>query len=316
LDVSKIEAGKMRLEYNAFSLKEVMLDVKELHLGAAENKELILNLEFHPDLHEIWIGDASRLNQIISNLVGNAIKFTEQGEINIIAKPGSPGLILSVSDTGVGITSEVQDLIFQPFSQADLSTSRKFGGTGLGLSICSKIAKLMGGDITLESSLGVGSTFFLNLPLVPIQGEELQRFNDKKNTVSNQVDQNLDHLKELRVLVAEDNKVNQMLIKKLLKKFDCHFVIAQDGEEAVSKFSEEKFDIILMDIRMPNMDGMEAPEKIRIIDQDIPIIALTADVAEGNAEKFLKLGMNEVVFKPFDSKQINNLLLKYSTPRS
>lgn len=311
LDISKIEAGRLRLESKPFNVVELLNDIKSLYLGATIEKDIKLGVETHPDLNEHWLGDVTRIRQIISNLTGNAVKFTEKGEIKITAEISPAGLNISVSDTGIGIIPDIQKSIFEPFSQAEDSTSRKFGGTGLGLSICYKLTQLMNGEISLQSTLGAGSKFTVSLPLKALQGKDLEKLNAQRKNTSLQAEKKAHDLKGLRILVAEDNKVNQFIIEKVLKKLECDYVVARDGEEAVNKFKDGEFEAILMDIRMPKLNGMEATQKIRVINQKVPIIALTADVAEGKEDEYLNAGMNGVVYKPFDFQEIANALQHY-----
>jgi signal transduction histidine kinase/ActR/RegA family two-component response regulator len=321
LDFSKIEAGRLDLESIEFNLREcIALGIKTLALRAHQNG-LELTCDIRPEVPERVVGDLTRLLQILINLIGNAIKFTERGEVGLrIAvdsrTPDGLGLHFVVADTGVGIAPEKQKLIFDAFSQADGSTARKFGGTGLGLTISSRLVELMGGTIWVESALGHGSSFHFtaNLregnPLVERLGSQLST----SALVSNQTV--LKRVKKLRVLLAEDNAVNQKVASRFLEKEGHQVTLASDGRQALAALDRENFDVVLMDVQMPEMDGFEATAIIRAGERDtgkrLPIIAMTAHAMKGDRERCLAAGMDSYIAKPITAPELIELLEKFS----
>jgi signal transduction histidine kinase/ActR/RegA family two-component response regulator len=299
LDFSKIEAGRLELDPIAFNLRESLEQtIKPLRLRGRE-KDLGVHLEIQPDVPERICADPIRLQQVLINLVGNAIKFTERGAVTLKvgAETGDErGLQLSfaVHDTGIGVPLEKQQLIFEAFSQADGSTTRRFGGTGLGLSICSRLVEMMGGQIQLSSEPGKGSCFHFQIfaamaePLLEEQSNSLAP-EDKRP------------VKSLHILLAEDNRVNQKLAVRLIEKCGHSVVAVKNGREAVEQVEREHFDLVLMDISMPEMDGLEATAVLRakyLGSGRIPIIAMTAHALIGDREMCLRAGMDGYVAKP------------------
>jgi CheY-like chemotaxis protein/anti-sigma regulatory factor (Ser/Thr protein kinase) len=260
-----------------------------------------------------WIrGDKTRVWQVLSNLIGNAIKFTSTGGITIsISLPRKDQLVIRVADTGIGIKPEAQAKIFSSFTQADNSTSRQYGGTGLGLTISKKLADLMHGGLTVESEEGKGSCFIFTLA-----------YDASAKASANQTDKehlDLDNISDscagIKILLAEDNEVNRMVAKGMFKKLGVEFEIANDGQEALTKCSEESFDIIFMDIQMPNMDGLTATPLIlseSLKNQQTPIIAMTANAMSEDKTQCLTAGMKDFLPKPFDRKGLQSMLLKWS----
>jgi signal transduction histidine kinase/CheY-like chemotaxis protein/HPt (histidine-containing phosphotransfer) domain-containing protein len=301
LDSSKLDAGKMDLEEIPFDPRRLVDGAVALMSGRASERGLTLAAEISDDVPEALLGDPSRLRQILLNLIGNAVKFTEAGAVTVVMRrvgEGDPAPIsISVRDTGIGMSREVIGRLFGDFAQADASTARRFGGTGLGLSISKRIADLMGGDIRVDSEAGVGSVFDLRVAL-PIS--------DPAQLAS---DAAISQLPPLSVLVAEDNPVNQRVARGLLEKHGHRVTAVGRGDEAVAAVSEEGevFDIILMDYHMPVMDGLTATRAIRSLsgpDAQIPILAVTAGAMEHEVRRCLEAGMNGVLAKPIDPARL------------
>lgn len=318
LDFSKIEAGELTLEKIPFNLKELILDIEKLFKSKAIEKKIELLIEFDETIPDILVSDPARLRQIIVNLVGNAIKFTSIGYVKIGVEyldrnytDDKAHLHLFVEDTGIGIKEQHKNLIFQKFTQADSSITRKFGGTGLGLAITTQLLSMMGGQMKLDSQEGEGSTFSFSLEL-PIADKlsttkyPMEVFptavNDKDYTIP---------IEDAHILIAEDDSMNQEVSLKLLQKFGIkHIDIVDNGEEAVNALKNNKYDLILMDCQMPKMDGFKATNIIRneLNNTEIPIIATTANAMVGDKEKCLKSGMNAYVSKPIKSQKLADAL--------
>ncbi len=319
LDYSKIEAGRIELEKIPINLREEINNVVKILQIQADRKNLPLIVEINDDVPQYLIGDPVRLKQIIINLVNNAIKFTEKGSIRIIVEKqqinGTKAhLLFKVIDTGIGISEEGKKRLFKSFSQVDRSTTRKFGGTGLGLAISKNLTEMMGGEIGLESEVGAGSTFWFTVVL---------EITDKENYEKNHKTEKIDDIKEklkvkLNVLLVEDNVINQKVALVNLNNLGHNTDVANNGKEAVEMFRKKEYDLIFMDIQMPEMDGIEATKKIREIEKNnnairkIPIIAMTANTMEGDKEKYLQAGMNDYVSKPFKQKELVAIFNKYS----
>jgi len=299
LDLSKIEGEHLELEQIEFDLRQLLETVIDMSSTLAQRKGLKLLLYIDPELSIFFTGDPQRLRQIVVNLVGNAIKFTEQGQVLVKAQAEASQVLLSVSDTGIGIPAERQDKIFNSFTQADGSISRQYGGSGLGLTITQQLVALMGGTIWLESQVGQGSTFYCRLPLAPSTGESLQKAQQLR-------DQPRYHCQPLNILVAEDNPINQLLIETRLKQYGHQVTIAHDGNQVVEHimFNQQRFQVVLMDIQMPKMDGFEATRIIRAQEaqtgEHVPIIAMTANAMKGDREQCLQAGMDNYLTKPID----------------
>jgi two-component system, sensor histidine kinase and response regulator len=305
LDFSKIEAGRFDLEAIDFNLLENLQTTMKILRFRAEEKGLKLVLEIDEEVPEIVRGDSTRLRQIIVNLIGNAIKFTAQGKIVLRVYPdreASDGRTLrfAVIDTGIGISPEQQKLIFDPFTQADSSTTRKYGGTGLGLTISKNLAEMMGGKMWVESELGHGTQFHFT-----VVAEAIAKTATKRQDLAPQeiAQANVAPVGPLRVLLAEDNHVNQIVARGLLQKMGHSVVTAKDGSEALDLLATQDFDLVLMDAQMPVMDGLTAAKKIREGEKrtaGIPIIALTAHAMKGDRERCIAAGMDGYVSKPID----------------
>ncbi|MFC1769853.1 response regulator [Nitrospirota bacterium] len=307
LDMSKIRSGKLEIDNIPFELNMVISSVIGTFKSSAVAKGLKLESTLTPDLPENLIGDPLRIKQVLSNLISNAIKFTKEGSVTIsVNKDASDVIRFSVTDTGIGIPVEKELDIFHEFTQVDISTTRKYGGTGLGLSISKNIIELMGGSLRLNSTSSEGSQFEFQLELQNAESVN-KDFPSKKNKNDEC------HLCNLNVLVAEDNKLNQTLITRLLEKRGCHVVIADNGKTALDILSTQKFDIIFMDIQMPEMDGYETVHRIRQdeINKDTPIIAMTAHAMTGDEEKCIASGMNHYIAKPIEVKKVFDIVTQY-----
>jgi signal transduction histidine kinase/CheY-like chemotaxis protein len=304
LDLSKIEAGKLELEETEFDLGEVVRGAHSAFTALANKKGLSFALDIEPSAQGLYLGDPTRLRQILYNLISNALKFTETGEIRVEASRTGEMLRLCVSDTGLGIAPDRLKDLFAKFVQADASTTRRFGGTGLGLSICRELAELMGGDIRAESEPGVGSRFIvqLNIPRVgdPRPQVKVAETPEPAPSVPNLA---------LRVLAAEDNSVNQLVLKTLLHQIGVEPTLVEDGEEALKAWEAEAWDVILMDVQMPRMDGPAAARAIRAREAEsgrsrTPIIALTANAMAHQIAEYHAAGMDSHVAKPIDVRKL------------
>lgn len=308
LDFSKIEAGKLEIEHINFNLNDVISDVIKPQLQQASAKGIKLIKSVDPKIAENLKGDPLRVSQILNNLCSNAIKFTKTGQVELKVSIKSSTLQtqllkFEVIDTGLGINETVQEHLFKEFHQADSSTSREYGGTGLGLSICARLSELMQGQLSFTSKIGKGSTFTYEqsfelalLPSVAKQGSDIT------------------NLKGCTVLIAEDNKINQLIIVKMLKAHNANLIIAEDGKECVKYFKEHSVDLIFMDIQMPEMDGIKATQVIRALPagKTVPIIAMTANTLKQDIEHYLGIGMDGYLTKPFDKAKLNSLLNVYN----
>ncbi len=320
LDLSKIEAGHMELEDIPFSLKEELNRVMNIMQVIANKKKLPINLRIAAGVPEYVSGDPVRLKQIIINLVNNAIKFTEKGEVTVTVEKqgvedGKVQLLFKVIDTGIGISPEGQKKLFQSFSQVDKSTTRKYGGTGLGLMISKNLVQMMDGEIGVESVEGVGSTFWFYVMLGQSDKESYEKYHRKEE--SSEQDKTRVKLK-LNILLAEDNKINQKVALLNLNNLGHKVEVANNGKEAVEKFENGDYDLIFMDVHMPEMDGVEACRKIREMEKKsgrikkIPIIAMTANTSEDERKKYLEAGMDGYVGKPFKQKELIEIFKKFT----
>lgn len=308
LDLSKIEAGMMRITPGTFSINGLINSVETLFLERAKEKGLTISSKVDSSVPDTLIGDATRLTQILVNLIGNAIKFTHQGKIDIeIFKQSQTEknitLGFKISDTGIGIDKEKLGEVFERFNQGEDSITRNFGGTGLGLSIVKNLIVLQNGNIEVKSEQGKGTSFIFSIPY-EISEEQLNTI----STVSS------DYYKDktnvpLRVLVVDDNAINQSLMKHLLLQWNIDFDIVSNGLEAVEQLIKQTYDLVLMDIQMPKMDGYAATQQIReVLKLDIPIIAMTAHALAGEREKCLSRGMNEYISKPIKEEELFKLI--------
>lgn len=305
LDFSKIEAGQLSLEMVPLSLPEILDSMVGVYSAQACDKGLSLSWQADGELPLYIVSDPVRLRQILSNLISNALKFTERGGVGIRVRAEETGLSgklqlhFAVTDSGIGIDSAKQNMIFAPFSQAESSTTRKYGGTGLGLAIVTQLVELMGGRIRLDSQPGRGSTFYFSIACRPAEAPAPETDPARPGlTVGD------DCLAGKRILLVEDTPVNQLLGKKLLAKFGCTAVLAEDGLKALAAIETGSFDAVLMDLQMPNMGGLEATERQRAREAalglpHLPIIALTANAMAEDRERCLAAGMDDFIAKPF-----------------
>src|SRR5579872_1919646 len=327
LDFSKIEAGKLDLDPEPFHLRNELAEIVSTMAWRAQQKELKLSYHVPPEVTDSLVGDSGRLRQIILNLLSNAIRFTERGEVTLIVEcvklEGKLCTVrFAVRDTGIGIPAEKQSLIFEAFSQADGSTHRKYGGTGLGLAISARLVHLMGGSIWVESTPGAGSTFYFTASfgvgtqdrVAPINGADSAPDNLPK------------HARALRILLAEDNVVNQRVAVHLLQKMGHSIQVVGDGSQVVGRLQQEPFDLVLMDVQMPEIDGYEATMQIRQLEQRvragtfrpldasafaagrIPIIAMTAHAMSGDRDRCVEAGMDDYVPKPVEVSRLHETI--------
>ena len=311
LDLSKIEAGKLELEHMEFELAEVARGAYSAFTALANKKGLSFALDIERARGR-YLGDPTRLRQILYNLISNALKFTEQGEIRVAARRDGEMLQFSVADTGVGIAPENLAKLFAKFDQLDSSTTRRFGGTGLGLAICRELAQLMDGEITVESELGLGAKFTVRVPLRWL-GEERQLSSRVEAAVADQPEI------ALRVLAAEDNAVNQLVLKTLLHQMGVDPHVVDNGQQALEAWETGDWDVILMDIQMPVMDGLTATAAIRNREADTgrartPIVALTANAMAHQVEQYILAGMDGHVAKPIQAVELFTTLTRAAVP--
>jgi signal transduction histidine kinase/ActR/RegA family two-component response regulator len=290
LDLSKIEAGKLELEVAPFDIRKLAAQIRLVWSETARLKGLDLTLEIDPATPAWLSGDAARVRQILLNLVSNALKFTDAGQVVVRIASVDGGLVLAVSDTGSGMTDEQRARLFMPFAQGDRSTARRFGGTGLGLAICRQLAEMMDGEVTVESVLGAGSTFTVRLAIPAA----IAANDETDDTPSLDLD-------GARVLVVDDNLINQTVARAILEAAGAAVATVGDGYEALARLRVEDFDVVLMDVHMPVMDGVEAVRRIRAGEGgrvDLPVVALTADAMVGDAERLLAQGFDDAHPKP------------------
>ncbi len=316
LDFSKIESGQLEFEFIPFSLEEVLKATKTLLSYKAESKKLEFKYFIDQEVPIELAGDPVRLKQILINLANNAIKFTKEGHVHInvsLKEEDSTHVLLlfEVEDTGIGISEENIPKLFQSFSQANIATSRKFGGTGLGLAISKELSRLMSGEIGIRSKLGEGSVFWFTGKIKKQSQQEI----DDASTSTQSHDDVRRETKKLKILLAEDNPINQRVAQINLQNLGHETFIAKTGNECVQMFKEGSFDMILMDIQMPEMDGIEATAIIRQIEsktgaQAIPIVALTANALTGDKERFIQAGMDDHLAKPFKPKGLTEVFEK------
>ncbi len=314
LDFNKIEAGKLEFEIADFSLKNLLSKIKESMMSIMDKKNLDFSFTYDPELPEFVKGDSVRLAQIITNLINNAIKFTEEGQISLKAKcnykdESACHVKFEVKDTGIGIPKDKLETIFQSFEQANTAITRKYGGSGLGLAITRKLLVMLGSSIKVQSTEGVGSTFFfeIELPIGEVQDEAATH------------QEVFDLREDIHLLVAEDNSGNRVLIESLFGKWEISFDFAFDGKQAFEKIQSKQYDMVFMDLQMPEMDGYEATRSIRSLDdeyfKEIPIVALTASVMSNVLEKTKEVGMNGYVSKPFQPVDLKNTIAEFTSGR-
>jgi CheY-like chemotaxis protein/nitrogen-specific signal transduction histidine kinase len=340
LDLSKIEAGKVELEHAPFRAQDVVQDTLLMFSDQAASKGLKLSTAFSERSNLLLLGDPHRLSRILINLVGNALKFTAEGSVAIRVsfkhqEPELAWLQCEVADTGIGIPPERQQEIFEAFSQADASTTRRYGGTGLGLSICRQLCQLMGGEIGVRSQVGAGSTFWFNIPFEVAPGQQLPatrntsysegaagQAGEPSASIGQQFQEKIRQLglENVHILLVEDNPIGVRVTQALLDSLGCHTIVAKSGTEAVAAYRDIRFDAVLMDCHMPEMDGYEATRAIRQIDAVrgwmTPVIALTANAVTGSREACLSVGMDDHIAKPVTSGELSAKLLQWlAVPR-
>lgn len=316
LDFTKMESGKMEMEQQLFELRSCIQEVFTLFSLEAGKKNLELAYFIDQKLPILLYGDMARLRQVLINLVSNAVKFTNQGGVYLVAsgiETADNKVILefTIKDTGIGISPDKCDRLFQPFSQLDSSMSRKYGGTGLGLAICKSLVGMMGGDIRVESMEEKGATFVFTIQAsVPEEAKRLA-------SLSEEYDGNIQHKEQQRkVLVVDDHPINQKLMVSMLDKLGYDADIAEDGRQAVQRALSYPYDFVFMDLQMPVMDGLEATAQIRRSDgpssKEMVIIAMTANVMEGIQNRCLASGMNDYISKPLKMSSLRQILMRYS----
>jgi len=309
LDFSKIEAGEMKIQPAPFDLMLLVAEVIKSHMPHAKTKEIKLVAVYSEIFERILMGDEGRIKQILNNFLSNAIKFTHHGEVKMhisqkIIDNDYIALAVKVVDTGIGISDDKKDLLFKRFSQVDSSFTREYGGTGLGLVITKQLIDMMGGKLWFESKEGVGSTFAFNLPLPPAQVKKANLSMD-----------NFVFPEDKKVLIVEDDVVNQLVISKMLENLGVNFEIAEHGKEAVARCERHTYDLILMDIQMPEMDGIQATQYIRNTNQNanVPIVALTAYALSGDEALFKASGMDDYLSKPIKLESLSKVMAFYLT---
>jgi signal transduction histidine kinase/CheY-like chemotaxis protein len=300
LDLSRIEAGRLELEGGLVDAGEIALSAQAAFTSLAGNKDIYLVTEVAPEARGLWLGDPTRVRQIVYNLVSNAVKFTASGSVQIRVTHDGARLRMAVTDTGPGIPPERAGALFDKFVQVDASTTRRYGGSGLGLAICRELAALMGGQVTLSSVLNYGSTFTLSLPLVRAPAGAAEAVAAAETDEAD--------CTGLRILAAEDNPMNQQVLKTLLDQLGVELTVVGDGAQAVEAHATGEFDVILMDVQMPVMDGPTAARAIRaheaVTGRRTPILALTANAMTHHADEYLAAGMDGVVAKPIQLGQL------------
>jgi len=308
LEINKIDSTKVEIENISFNLKELLFNIQSSLKELATANKNYFNLEIDKSIPDNLIGDPTKLSQIILNLINNALKFTENGHVNVIAKlysqeDDTATVYFEIVDTGIGIPEDKLQSVFESFSQGSIEVNRKYGGTGLGLTIVKKLIELLGGEIKLKSEVGKGSTFTFKLnfkinnePLEVI--EEVKPYNDKQ-------------LKNKSILLIEDNKINQMITRKMLENKNITCEIVDNGEDAVELLKIKRFDMILMDVHLPGINGTTATKLIREFDKTTPVIALTAISLDENRDMLLSFGMDDVITKPFVPDEFYSTIAKY-----
>lgn len=314
LDLSKIESGQIELESVPIDRDEFLARTQRIVAGRAEQKGLDFVIDVHDGVPRTFMGDPTRLRQVLVNLIDNGVKFTDKGEVRLILKQTDNNLLtFAVIDTGIGIMESVQEQIFRRFTQADTSTTREYGGTGLGLAISRRLVELMGGTIELISTPGEGSAFHFSLKLAAVEQATKEPIKQSKG-----MEAAIEILSNtpMKILVAEDSESNQALIELYFKKTACHLDFAADGRKAVELYETTPYDLVLMDIQMPTMDGYEATRMIRSIEQErgtppVPIVAVTANAFKEDQERCLEAGCNDYLAKPVRKNTLLECAAKY-----
>jgi PAS domain S-box-containing protein len=316
LDLSRIESGKINIEKANFDLNQLVNTIVHPFELKFRSGKVIFTNDFNSNIHNNYLGDSLKIGQILNNLLSNAVKFTSDGTVRletVILRETEKSAVIGfiVTDTGIGIEEKSLEKIFERFTQADISTTRKYGGTGLGLTISKKLAELLGGELTVKSKPGIGSEFFFRI--------ELEKTHENQSVRKSVIDleQFADKMKSINILVAEDNQLNQKYISTLLKRKSANFKIVENGKQVLDELNLNKYDIILMDGQMPEMDGINTTMAIRSSEayyRSIPIIALTASALLDDKNKFLEAGMNDYLSKPIDQDALFHTIFKYCFP--
>jgi len=324
LDFSKIEAGKLELSDLNFNLQELLHDLSAMFILQAMGKGLNLSFVQAPGTSNLLCGDPARLRQILTNLIGNAIKFTSRGEIVVFTTTESETMYdsvvrFSIKDTGIGIPLEKQKMLFNKFTQVDGSITRKFGGTGLGLAISKQLAEMMGGQIGVISDTGMGAEFWFTARFKKQQFGIYDLHNSKtvSDTISNVTAQKIPDRKNIHILLVEDNIVNQQVVVGILKNLGLNTDVADNGVEAIKKLTADLYDIVFMDVQMPEMDGYQVTEFVRdpasgVLNHQVPVIAMTAYALQGDREKCLDAGMNDYIPKPINFTELTKVIEKWT----
>lgn len=319
LDLSKIDGGMMELELQPFALQNCIDEAIDIVAVTASEKGLRLGCSFEDNAPLVIIGDPARLRQILVNLLSNAVKFTEKGEVSISLssmklKDSICDIHFAIKDTGIGIPPDKADHLFRPFSQVDASMARKYGGTGLGLAISKKLVEMMGGRIWVESEAGKGSTFHFTIQAESTSYECIDPGNAGKSYDLTKIAIDDDSGSDLRILLAEDNTVNQKVTQKMLKKLGFMADVAANGVEVLQALDRQPYDVVLMDVQMPEMDGLEATKAIRLRCSEVPkIIAMTASALKGDREMCLDAGMDDYICKPVRIQDLARVLKGYQS---
>lgn len=309
LDLSKVESGKLVIEEEKFNLKETINDLVSLFEKELKDNNVNLLVSIDPAIPGCLLGGQTRFSQVLINLLGNSKKFTSSGEIHLTLtlnnlNDNDVDLFVSVKDSGIGIAESSLGKIFDSFEQAEVNTARHYGGTGLGLTLCKKLIKMMGGDIHVKSKLGEGSEFYFNVKMKKVLDEE-SKVHRRRST---------DYSFNANVLVVEDNEVNQMVATGMLKNIGCKTTVAENGQAGLEAIQKNNFDIVLMDINMPVLNGCDATKKCREIDTEnkhLPIIALTANILAEDVQAYYDAGMDDYISKPFSADMLRTILNKW-----
>ncbi|NNL81798.1 MAG: response regulator [Winogradskyella sp.] len=307
LQINKIEANKVEIDPEFFNLKNKIENIIAALSNSAKDNNTAIHYKFEKGLPETFVGDQLKISQVLINLLGNAIKFTKNGDIWVkVSKIGSKkdvySLKFEIEDNGIGISQEKQDSMFDSFSQGSVQINRKYGGTGLGLSIVKGLIDILKGKIYLKSELGKGSTFTFEIPLQYSEEKEIPKINPQAKNI-----QDLD-LSNMKILVVEDNKINQMITKKILNKMNLHCDVVDNGEDAVESVKNTTYNVVLMDIHMPGISGLEATKRIRVFDKELTIFALTAVTLEDKMHEFDEAGFDDIISKPFKQEDFEKKL--------
>lgn len=304
LDYSKINAGMLELIPKTFALRDLKKTIESIFVNRATEKQIDFTIAIGKQVPDYFNGDLERITQLFVNLIGNAIKFTEEGHVQVNVNWKDNQFVFAVEDTGVGIAEAALNTLFDPFTQADRSSSRNYEGTGLGLAICRKLVSLMNGHISVESKQGVGTTFTIAVPLIVVNTTH-----DEKTTKDNVVSDT--GLSLLKVLVVDDIRMNQIIIQQMLRKHEIEPAIANNGVEGFDLASANEYDVVFMDCRMPVMDGFEATEKLREQGYSRSIVALTAGTTLEERERCIECGMDDILSKPYTANDLKEMLKKW-----